>query len=212
MAITTYSELQTAVQTWLDRNDLSSNAADFITLAESRLNRVLPLRVNWTDATLTGTTGSRLLTLPTDFVEPVALFLTTFGVRTKLTPFVAGTIEAGTVNCAPIGWSINGASIELDAPCDQAHTFSFRYRKSFALSVSAPTNWLLTNHPDVYLFASLVEAAFFIENPDFLTGCHQRLDLAINEVTVKEGRSNAQATLQADPALVSPSGFNINTG
>src|SRR5262245_30078978 len=212
MAITNYTELKTAVQTWLDRQDLSANAADFITLAESRLNRILPLRMNWTDALLAGTPGSRTLVLPGDFVEPIALFLTTFGPRTKLTPLVAGTFEYGTTNGVPSGWSINGGNIDLDVPCDQAHTFSLRYRKSFALSDAAPTNWLLTNHPDVYLFAALVEAAFFIENPDFLTGVHQRLDLAIGELTTKEGRSVGLATLVADPGLRQSSAFNINQG
>src|SRR5215216_2210902 len=212
MSITTYAELQTAVQTWLDRSDLSAQAADFITLAESRLNRILPLRAMWTDATLTGATSSRALALPADFVEPVALFLTTFGVRTRLTPLVAGAFEYGTTNGVPSGWCINGTNIELDVPCDQAHTFSLRYRKSFALSGAVTTNWLLANHPDVYLFASLVEAAFFIENPDFMAGVQGRLDLAISEVTVKEGRSVSVAVLQVEPALAATDGFTINQG
>ena len=212
VAITNYSELKTAVQTWLDRQDLSANAGDFIVLAESRLNRILPLRVNWTDAALAGVPGSRALPLPENFVEPVALFLTTFGVRSRLTPLIAGTFEYGTTNGVPSAWCINGSNIDLDVPCDQAHAFAFRYRKSFALSDAAPTNWLLTNHPDVYLFAALVEAAFFIENPDFMTGVHQRLDLAVGELTAKEGRSHKIATLIVDPALLAAKNFNVQTG
>src|SRR5262245_41486008 len=160
MTISSYSELQTAVQTWLDRSDLSVNAADFITLAQSRLNRILPLRMTKLVAALTGTPGSANIPLPSDYVEPYALFLTTFGVKTELKPFVFGTIEQGIVNGVPSAWSINRAAIALDCPCDRAHSFEFVYRQSLALSDSAPTNWLLTNHPDVYLLASLVEAAF----------------------------------------------------
>ena len=212
MSISTYSELKTAVQTWLDRSDLSANAADFIALAESRLNRVLPLRTMQVDVTLTGTGSSRSLALPADFVEPVALFLTTFGVQTRLTPRLAGTFEYGTVNGVPSAWCINGTNIDLDVPCDQAHTFSFRYRKSFALSDSVTTNWLLTNHPDVYLFAALVEAAFFIENPDFMAGVQGRLDLALKEVIDEQGRSLGIATLATDPALATRHRYNIRSG
>jgi hypothetical protein len=142
----------------------------------------------------------------------VALFVTTFGVQTKLTPRLAGTFEYGSVNGVPSAWCINGVNIDLDVPCDQAHTFSFRYRKSFALSDSAATNWLLTNHPDVYLFAALTEAAFFIENPDFMATVQARLELALKEVVDKQGRSLSIATLATDPALAAPRRFNIKTG
>src|SRR4051812_21707199 len=144
MSVSTYTELQTAVQTWLDRTDLSSVAADFITLAESRLNRVLSSsRLNLVDGSLTGSTSSRSVALPTGFVEPIALFLTTFGVRTMLAPKVAGTFEYGTTSGVPSAWCINGSNIDLDVPCDQAHTFSFRYRKKLDIA-SDTTNWLLT--------------------------------------------------------------------
>src|SRR5262249_19761192 len=157
-------------------SDLSVNAADFITLAESRLNRILPLRMTKLAITLTGTPGSASIVLPSDYVEPYALFLTTFGVKTALKPFVFGTIEQGSVNGVPAGWSIHRGAIALDVPCDQAHTFEFVYRQSLALSDAAPTNWLLDKHPDVYLLASLVEAAFFAENLDYMALARARLD------------------------------------
>ena len=57
-----------------------------------------------------------------------------------------------------------------------------------------------------------MEAAFFIENPEFMTGAHQRLDLAVGELTYKEARSHKIATLTADPALVAAESFNIQAG
>ncbi|MCP4386308.1 MAG: hypothetical protein GY798_33685, partial [Hyphomicrobiales bacterium] len=91
MAVSTYSELQTAVVSWMARDgdsDLTSKAPDFISFAESRLNRDLDLRVMETDTLLTGTISSRELTLPTDLVEPISLHLTTFGDQRWLRPFV----------------------------------------------------------------------------------------------------------------------------
>ncbi len=85
MAIGTYAQLQTALAAYLDETmDL---AADFITLAESRINRDLGmLRTAWVDDTLSGTPGSRLIALPSDFVEAQALFLTTSGENVKYCP------------------------------------------------------------------------------------------------------------------------------
>ena len=82
MAISNYAELQTAIVTWMARDgdgDLTSQAPTFIALGESRLNRDLPLRVMEVDTTLTGATSSRELTLPSDFVEPISLHLTSYG-------------------------------------------------------------------------------------------------------------------------------------
>src|SRR5215471_6767496 len=67
MSITTYSELQTAVATWLDRADLSANAADFITLFEAAANRRLRVRDMLSAAMLTPIGGDAAL--PADYLE-----------------------------------------------------------------------------------------------------------------------------------------------
>jgi hypothetical protein len=41
MSLTTYSELQSSIADWLNRTDLTSQIKDFITIAESRLDREL---------------------------------------------------------------------------------------------------------------------------------------------------------------------------
>lgn len=216
MAIATYSGLKTALETWLSRQSdttISGNAADFVTLCEARLNRELPLRVMHTTTTLTGTTSSRSVALPSDYIEPVALFLTTFGVQTMLKPLVAGNFEYGTTSGTPTAWCINGENIDLDVPCDQAHTFSFRYRKSFALSDSNPTNWLLTNHPDCYLSGALVEALMLSQDMDSMALWEQRFRGAVESIAQSDARSIAVSTLQIDPSLsVRHAPFNFTSG
>jgi hypothetical protein len=215
VAISTYAELKSAVEDWLERGDLGSRLADIVTLAESRLNRDIPLRAMEADIALTGTSSSRLIALSTvtNFYEPIALYLTTFGVRTKLHPFIGGTKEVGTTNGVPRAWSINGTNIELDKPCDQAHTFSFHYRKSFALSDSSTTTELLTSHPDVYLSACLVEGfSLPPAEPDKASYWESRYQAAKREVRNKEARNKSIAPLTVDPALLRGGGFNINEG
>ena len=44
MAITTYTNLKTTIASYLNREDLTAYLGDYITLAESRLNRELRVR------------------------------------------------------------------------------------------------------------------------------------------------------------------------
>lgn len=219
MSLGTYSELKTSIETWLARSDtgITNNASDFVTLAESRLNRMLPLHINRVDLAMSCAASSRNpTTFPIDFYEPIALYLTTFGVSTTLQPFVAGTMEYGLVNQIPTGWCISSSGsalrIDLDSPCDQTHTFSFRYRKSFQLSDSSTTNWLLTNHPDAYLSASLVEACTMLGYTEDAALWQGRLNLAIEEILDKEARLVSSAPLMTDTPLTGRRFFNFTAG
>lgn len=213
MAITTYAELQTAINNWTDRSgqaDFTNRLTEFITLAENRLNRVLPVRTAEVDTTLTGTLSSRLIALPPDFREPVALFLTTFGVQEELAPIMPGQYALETFDGVPNAWMINGTNIELDTPCDQAHTFKFRYRMQLFDLATTSTNWLLTNHPDVYLFSCLTEAYAWAQEAQKAAAWAQRAQSAIEEVSWQESRSKSVAKLRVDTALQSPGSYNIN--
>lgn len=214
MSISTYAELQTAIQTWLDRSgtEITGNAPDFIALASARLNRVLPLRTMWTNTTLTATVSSRAVALPAGFVEPGDLYLTTSGAYTRLPQFVSGTVELETSNADPRSWCINGDNINLNAPANAAHTFDFWFRQSFALNDSSTTTWLLSNAPDVYLWASLLEASFFAADAEFGIACKARLDEAVEETRQLAARAQAGATLKVDRALLADAPFNFYSG
>jgi hypothetical protein len=214
MAISTYIELKTAIDSWLARDDLTSKTGDFIMLAEARLNRICPLNVNRVDLAMTCASGSRNpITFPTDFVEPIALYLTTNSAYTMLLPKIAGTFSYGTTEATPVAWCINGSAIDLDSPCDAAHTFSFRYRKSFTLSDSAPTNWLLTNHPDVYLHAALVEAEMYLKDFEAAAVRLAMVEQTANQVSEKDARNLSMAPLVVDRALRPPAAsFDYTVG
>ena len=65
MAISTYSELQTAVANWLDRDDLTARIPEFIVLAEARYNRELRIRGMETIVDISTVAGTRSYALPT---------------------------------------------------------------------------------------------------------------------------------------------------
>ena len=67
MAISTYSELKTAVSNWLNRSDLDLRIPEFIDLAEAGFNRMLRTRDQMTRSTTTAST--QYVTLPDDFLQ-----------------------------------------------------------------------------------------------------------------------------------------------
>ena len=145
MTITTYAELQAAAANWLVRADLTQRIPEFITLAEARLNRVLRARLAETEAMLTATVGSRTIPLPAGFAEPLALWIVSAGARTPLRFIEPRLLAASSLQGRPCSWSIDGANLAFDRPCDQAYGLVLRMLAKFALSVSAPTNGLLAD-------------------------------------------------------------------
>ena len=204
MSITTYSELKAAIATWLARSgdsDVSGNAADFIALAEAKMNRLLALRVFRGDTELTGMASSRELSLPNDFVEPYSLHLTTGTRYRELTPRSAAHMATSETSGEPDEWAIKGTKIHLNCPCDQAHTFNFHYRQRLALSDASPTNWLLTNHPDVYLWGALLAAGIFEMDAETGVSMKALFDEAMAELGTVDGRSQGIAEAQLDSGL-----------
>jgi hypothetical protein len=205
MAIATYSDLKTTTLEWQERvgdTALSSRAADLIALAEAALNRDLPLRMMRVNTTLTATAGLRTLALPSDFMEPVRLALTTATDFKPLTASDADSMVYFQDGGEPTQWAVSESNIDLNRLADSAYTFQFRYRKKFALTDLAPTNWLLTNAPDVYLFETLKHAGIFTKDPDYAAALGALAAASILSVKRLDARSQSVATLSVDPGLL----------
>ena len=161
LTLASYLDLKSVIPVWLDRqddDDISTKTALYIKMAEARLNRELD--VVETDATLTGVSSSRSLdTSSLTIVEPIALWIVVNGDEEAMTPRPDGTFPYEGTSGKPRFWGMDAsyARIDMDRPCDQAYSFRFRFVERFALSDDVTTNWLLTNHPDLYLYAALFE-------------------------------------------------------
>ena len=70
--------------------------------------------------------------------------------------------ESGT----PIFYSIEGAQFLFDRTPSGVELEILYYQKIPALSDSNPTNWLLTNHPSVYLYGSLLQSAPYLKDDE----------------------------------------------
>jgi len=168
MAISNYSELQTAVANWLDRDDLAARIPEFIVLCEARFNRSLRIRAMETlDISVDTVGGTNTVALPTGYVQMRDINLITSPITQLqyLTPEIMNRLNAGSLTGKPETYTIIANSILFGPTPDSAYDISMLYYKTFdALTDAAPTNWVITNAPDVYLYGTLLEAEPFLMN------------------------------------------------
>ena len=167
MAISTYTELQTAVANWLDRDDMSARIPEFIALTEARFNRILRIRAMETEAEQATSAGVRTYSLPTDYRQMRTVHLTTNPITAMsyITPEIMDRIWAGSTQGKPTTYTVKGGNIYVGPAPDVIYTIKFLYYKKIpALTALAPTNDILTDAPDVYLYGSLLEAEPFLQN------------------------------------------------
>lgn len=156
MAITTYSELKTALASFLHRSDLTTELDDFIDLAEADMQ--VRARLAQFETTATVTLVSGVGSLPSDFYAAKALrypagdytleFVPLGGFDEKAAPDTSGE---------PVIYTIRGGQI-LVYPLASAD-FTLVYTATFTpLSAAATTNTIITKFPDAYLNGSLYHA------------------------------------------------------
>lgn len=170
MAITNYSELQTAVASFTHRSDLTANIPDFIRLAEDVIYGDIDSRQQDTSATLTCVANTETVALPTDFIDFRSLSLastTPMGTLEYLSPEQYKQEFQFGYTGTPRAYTVIGNNLYLQPTPDQAYTLNAIYEAKLTnLSISATTNWLLTAYPSIYLYASLAQAAIYMEDAD----------------------------------------------
>jgi hypothetical protein len=161
LALTTYANLKTAIADWLERDDLSARIGDFITLAEAHINRTLRVRqmVRRSQATITDAYSAA----PPDLAEVIALTLD--GAALEPTPL--GVLGTGPEMGRPRRFAQVGPEIRYWPAPDRAYVADLTYyARTPALSDEAPTNWLLAEAPDVYLYGALLQAAPYLHDAE----------------------------------------------
>lgn len=153
-----YTTLQAAITDYLHRTDLAAKLPDFIGLAEAEIFRELAVRE--VETSVTGTTTGAAIALPTDFASIVRITSTSGGTEFELLyGFEPASISYGT----PTRYTIEGGALRFNGGSAQGYTL---YYKAVIppLSISQPTNWVLDNAPDLYLFASIVQTCEYTQD------------------------------------------------
>jgi len=172
MAITTYAELRTAIADHMARNDLTSYIPDFIVLAENVLNFGMmsaeytldPLRVRDMETVISLTPTAGVVTLPSTFLEPRRV-VEEASIRRPLEYITPETVDY-YYPTRPSGlsahYTIIGSSLYM-FPLSSNDIEVHHYRSIPPLASNDP-NWLLTKSPNIYLRASLMQAALFVKD------------------------------------------------
>ena len=164
MPITNYTELQSAVADFLNRDDLTATIPTFIDMAEASLNRDLRHWRNENRAI--APVNSRYSALPSDFVEPIRMELADDKTRVTLMSHYEMQQQREVTNDKvgkPINYNITQGEIELFPTPDGTYNLEmYYYGKIPELSASNATNTILTNFPDAYLYGSLIHTAPYL--------------------------------------------------
>lgn len=162
MSLDTFDNLKLEIIDWSHRKDIDQKVDTFIDLAEVEMFqnpvKVLSTREGETRSTASADTTTRYLALPDGFREMRRLRIdidTGFSDLKYRTPEQLRSIDGPQ---RPSFFTIT-SQIEFDTVPDEAYTVEMQYFADFTpLSSSNPTNHILTNSPNVYLFGALKEA------------------------------------------------------
>lgn len=178
MALSTYSELLTAIPRWAWRTgdtEFEEAVPEFIALTENVLNNgdddVTPLRIREMECedeiSLSGNRGD----LPSDFLEIRSISYT-----------------ADDIPLPGDAFQIIGSEIFCDLE-DAGDLKVKYYRKIPALSSTVQTNWLLQKDHRVYLYGALVQAAPFAREDDRMALWGTRFAAALGGIAAADNRS-----------------------
>ena len=215
LTIDTYANLQTAIASWLHRDDLTDQIPAFIALTEAKLQRVLATGDQEATATLTISSGT--VALPTGFMMARRLrYLASGGVYQDVdfVDLVPSNYD-GVTAAPPVVATIKGSNILFRPIPDQTYTGLLDYYAKFTpLSTAAPTNWILTDHPDVYLYGSLLQSAPYVGSDNRISIWADAFQAGVEELEREDYEKRfSQNQARSDMiGLTRPYVFNINTG
>jgi hypothetical protein len=166
MALSTYSELKTAVASWLKADDLTDFIPDLIRMGELRIYR--DLRIRAMEATLSGTVASGVVAVPDGYVELKYAYVTGAPIAMltkKDAEWVHYNYPFRSSDGKPRFIARDGDNFVFGPHATDGQVIAGTYYKRLdALSTSNETNWFTTNAADLLLFATLCEAEPFVMN------------------------------------------------
>ena len=164
MALTNYSELQSAVADFLNRDDLTSIIPTFISLAEAQISRDL---MHWKQQKRVVTTlNERYEALPSNVLKVNNLIIDDIKPLKPASDSVIGRYKHKRENVSgePVYYTLNSGQIEFIPAPDQDYELTMIYTARItSLSDEVDSTWLLTDYPDIYLYGALLQSAPYLQ-------------------------------------------------
>ena len=184
-----YSELQSVIADFANRQDLASQIPTFIQLTEARLNRDIR---HWrqekrAEAEVTG----ERFPLPCDWVETIKVIADGKPLRLADAHQVEAVDHAlQRAFVANHFYRHTGDELELVPASDGPVDFEIEYvAKVPSLSDEEPTNWVLEEFPDVYVYGAMLQVAPFLHDDQRLPLWTQAYGEAVSAANISSDRA-----------------------
>ena len=193
----TYAELTAAIQDYANNTETAFVAAipTFVKQAEQRIYRSVNLPVNRKNVAGTLTDGNQYLTMPTDFLLPLSLSITSSSnqifLLNKDSNFIRSTYPNASTKGTPKYYATFAVDSFIIGPTPDAnYVTELHYYYQPASIVDTSPSWLGTNADTVLLYGSLVEAYTYMKgDPDMMQLYQQRYQEALDLLKLQaEGR------------------------
>jgi hypothetical protein len=200
MSFATYTDLKSAVASFLDRSDLTEQIPGFIRLAEAEIAR----RARRKRVRATVSVSSGAYTLPSSVGELASVTLAS-GTASLRQPVEIATKEMvdetraryGGATGRPIQCARVGSELLFGPEPNATYSVELVYfEKLVPLSSSNTTTELLTEFPDVYLFGALLQSAMFLDHDERVPVWQSRFDAAITQVNTQRQREEFGGSLR----------------
>lgn len=169
----------------------------FIELAEAACNRAIRHRKMLQRST--ATLDAQFTELPEDFLEAKNVQLNTDPARslTYVTMEHADLLRGGAyqTSAKPRHYTIVGNDIEVVPAPDADYTIELVYYARIpTLSEAAPSNWLMLEHPDVYLYGALMQSAPYLKDDARMSTWGMLYEGAIAQVNAESYRAEVSGS------------------
>lgn len=204
MPFDTYPDLKTEVLAWLERSSdttAQSLVAGWVSLAESELRQKMRfLRVGKGQTVEQAfVLAAEYVDLPSDCIGVGALRLNS-GVKNSLLFLGADSMDARTdltnKTGSPLYFGLQGGRLRILPSPDTDYESTLTYFSLPSLSDAAPTNWLLTNYPKVYLKAVLAEAHEYYFDTNRSNACLADVDRMLNDIKSSDASFAGNMTMR----------------
>jgi hypothetical protein len=193
----TYAELVAAIKDYANNTETNFVAAipTFVKQAEQRIYRSVNLPVNRKNVAGTLTDGNQYLTMPTDFLFPLSLSITSSSnqifLLNKDANFIRSTYPNASTKGTPKYYATFASDTFIIGPTPDAnYVTELHYYYQPASIVDTSPSWLGTNADTALLYGSLLEAYTYMKgDPDMMQLYEKRYQEAMALLKLQaEGR------------------------
>ena len=201
----TYTQLQEANQDFAENTETSfvTNLPVFIRGAEDRIFTMVDLELFRKNATSALTSSDPYLSVPTDYLSPFSLQITSTGNKAFLLQKDVNFVQQYAIdygsNAVPQYYSVYDVDNFIVSPTpDSNYTVELHYYyrpASITAGSGSGTSWLSENAPNALLYGSLVEAYTYMKGEqDMMQLYEQRFLQEIQRLKdLAEARENSDA-------------------